>query len=284
VKRGPQNSSSARLRARLERPGLDDDPSSGDGAELPPFRPPYELSGSAVVVVGTWDGEIPATLPAGYRPVRLLGRPAGTVVACHYERPPKELPVRYHEVIAACIARRGLDAVSVPFDMTLDAELPVELGRTHYGLPKRFDAGLRLDIERARVSARAGSGLDVRAEAHGALASACAIPVRLAFSLGVRAITSALDVLGAARAPAIRARIALRPAGLGTSARVEVCRVGGATLRAAWCQAWSWTTTWLGPPRDAAAERATTRDASEGGEGGEDGEDGEGGESTRGGR
>lgn len=169
------------------------------------------------------------------------------LIANHYTEPPSELPVRYHEVIAASLVRRGLTVSAAPFDMVLDAELPVTLGREHYGMPKRFDRELRLVQSGGGVSAHA-SDLELEAREHGALAGALTLPVRLAFSLAVRLVTGSIDVVGDAYPPAQRARIALVPRGLGRGHRMSACTARGTGLRTLWCQAWDFTSTVLGAP------------------------------------
>lgn len=236
---------------------------------LPPFEPPYVLAGSCLVVVGLWndDGALPkaqanegAQAPLGFRPIRLFGRTAAVLILNHYTEPPKELPIRYRELISASLFRRGLEIAAVPFDMVLDAQVPVDLGRQHYGLPKRLDTSFVVD-ETATGLAATAHDLELRARPHGAIASACALPIRVGFALAVRAITASIDVLGVAYPPTRRARIALRPRGIGRSFAVTACTSNGVALRGLWCQSWRWTATWLGPPRTldprALAESAT---------------------------
>jgi hypothetical protein len=215
--------------------------------DVPPFRPPYVLAGSCLALVGLWDRDVHEA-PSGFDHVRLFGRPAAVVIANHYTEPPAELPIRYHEVIAASLVRRGLEIAAAPFDMVLDAQVPVDLGRQHYALPKRLDPSFVVDETAGSFSATAHD-LALGAQAHGALASVCALPIRIAFSLAVRAITASIDVLGVAYPPQERARIALRPRGIGRSMRVTACTSKGVALRTMWCQSWAWTSTWLGPPR-----------------------------------
>ncbi|MDB4946508.1 MAG: hypothetical protein JWP97_6042 [Labilithrix sp.] len=169
------------------------------------------------------------------------------MIANHYTEPPAELPIRYHEVVSASLVRRGLAVLAAPFDMVLDAELPVELGRQHYGMPKRLAPELRLVQSSGAVSAHA-QDLDLEAREHGAIVSALAWPLRVAFGLGVRLVTGSLDVVGDAYPPAQRARIALVPRGAGRSHRLGACTAQGHGLRALWCQAWDFTTTVLGAP------------------------------------
>ncbi|CAN5877455.1 hypothetical protein BH11MYX4_BH11MYX4_15340 [soil metagenome] len=214
--------------------------------DLPPFDPPYLLAGTCLAVVGLWD-RAAHDPPLGFRPVRLFGRPAAVVIANHYTEPPAALPIRYREVIAASLVRRGLSFSAVPFDMVLDEALPVELGRLHYALPKRLDATLAVHQQPGTFAATA-SDLELRASSHGGIASACALPIRVAFALAVRAVTASIDVLGVTHPPSKRARIALRPRGIGQSWRVTAGRAGGIPLRTLWCQSWSWTATDLGAP------------------------------------
>ena len=217
-----------------------------DLADLPPFAPPYVLAGTCRVHVGLWDRD-PHDPPRGFRAVRLLGRPVAVVISNHYTEPPAELPIRYHEVIAASLVRRGLAISAVPFDMVLDAPTPVDLGRLHYALPKRLDPTLAIEESAARFAATARD-LALRGEAHAPLASLCALPIRIGFALAVRLVTASIDVLGVTYPPAQRARIALRPRGIGQSWRAQPSEAGGIPLRTLWCQSWSWTVTDLGAP------------------------------------
>lgn len=215
----------------------------------PPFRPPYVLGGSLLAIVGLWDkGGAARETPSGFLPFRLFGRTVGIVIANHYSDPPAEMPVRYREVIAASLARRGTEIAAVPFDMVLDQQLPVDLGRRNYALPKRLDPSFVVEDTTAAFSATARD-LELRAHAHGSLASVCALPIRIAFALAVRAITASIDVLGSTYPPARRARIGLRPRGIGHSLRVTVCTSNGVALRSLWCQSWAFSATHLGPPR-----------------------------------
>lgn len=220
-------------------------------SDLPPFEPPYDLSGRCFVLAGAWAGDVPAPSAEGFRLVRFLGRPAAVVIACDYERPPPELGVRYREVIAATVARRGLDLVALPFDMALDHTLPVTLGHEHYGLPKRFDGSLAVTFEGGHLRAR-GDGLDLEAARLGGLGQVAGWPLRAFAAQVVHAVTANVDVLGAAPPPAKRARIVLRPDGAGEGYGPPRGTVGGARLVGAWAQAWRWTSTWLGPPRPGA--------------------------------
>ena len=224
-----------------------------DETALPPFAPPYVLSGSCLVAVGLWSSDTP--VPSGFAPIRVLGRPVAVMIASHYTEPPSALPIRYHEVIAATLARRGTTIVASPFDMVLDAAIPVDLGRLHYGMPKRLDPTLRFEATRSAWTATAQE-LVLDARFHGPLASALAVPVRFAFALGVRAITASIDVMGAAYPPARRARIALTPRGLGKSAQVLCGSSNDRRLSALWCQSWDFTRTNLGAPYPIDPERA----------------------------
>ncbi len=216
-------------------------------ADLPPFAPPYLLAGTCRVHVGLWD-RAAHDPPRGFRDVRFFGRPVAVVITNHYTEPPQELPIRYHEVIAASLVRRGLAVAAVPFDMVLDEPLPVDLGRLHYALPKRLDPTLAIE-EGAATFRAVARDLALAGEAHGALTSLCALPIRAGFTLAVQAITASIDVLGVTYPPAQRARIALRPRGLGRSWRAKPSEAGGIPLRTLWCQSWGWTATDLGAPR-----------------------------------
>lgn len=216
---------------------------------LAPFAPPYVLGGRTTVMIGfvAKDGLALPPLPRGFRPVGVGGRRLVVVVVTDYERVPEELPIRYHEVVFAVVARRGRELVSVPFDMVLDAREPTDLGVLHYGLPKRFDATSSFDLgpPGLRVSARA---IALRADDAGAVVSACSLPARLLATFGVRLFTSNVDVLGAAHPPPRRARIALEPEGSGRVLRVREATFGGVAMTAVWCQAWRRATTHLGAP------------------------------------
>ncbi len=218
-----------------------------DLADLPPFAPPYLLAGTCRVHVGLWE-RAAHDPPRGFRDLRLFGRPVAVVITNHYTEPPPELPLRYREVIAASLVRRGLSIAAVPFDMVLDQQTPVDLGRLHYALPKRLDATFVVEESAARFSV-AARGLALRGEAHGALASFCALPIRVGFALAVRLLTASIDVLGVTYPPAQRARITLRPRGVGQSWRAQPSEAGGIPLRTLWCQSWGWTATHLGAPR-----------------------------------
>ena len=215
------------------------------------FDPPYELAGSAFVAVGTWTRDVAAHLPSGFMPVRLFGRPVGVVVGSDFAEPPKELPIRYREVIAAIVVRRGAEPMALPFDMILDAPTPVELGRRHYGMPKRLDASMLVESGDGRWSAW-GDDVKIDAVAHGTFARLSLLPVRAAFSLGVRLLTRHIEVLGTAHGRSRSARIALTPRGVGASYRGASIVVRNNELRPAWCQAWRWSSTHLGPPHNLA--------------------------------
>lgn len=181
--------------------------------------------------------------------MRLFGRQLGILIASDFERPPRELPIRYREVIAAIVVRRGLTLRSLPFDMLLDDPTPVELGRLHYGLPKRLDTSTVVEMDAAHLAASA-SDMAIRAQSHGVAASLFALPLRLSFGLGVRLLTRWIEVLGTADGPARRARIALTPSGLGTSFRDVSVAVGGRELQTTWCQSWRLVSTHLGAPHE----------------------------------
>lgn len=221
---------------------------NGHVIEIGEFAPPYELAGSAFVAVGTWARAPTLSVPPGFSPLRVFGRHVGVVVASDFERPPAELPIRYREVIAAIVVRRGAELMSMPFDMVLDNPMPVELGRLHYGMPKRLDATMSVETRRRRWTMRGGD-VHIDAIAHGPAARASLLPVRAAFALGVRLLTRRIEVLGASSGASRHARIALTPRGLGASFRRVSAVVQGNELRAVWSQSWRWTSTLLGPPR-----------------------------------
>lgn len=212
-----------------------------------PFAPPYVLAGAAFVVVGLWRDDVVTETPPGFSPLRLLNRPLGVIVGTSYEHPPRELPIRYREIIAAAVVRRGVSLMSLPFDMLLDDPTPVELGRLHYGLPKRLDPTLSVRIDERGVSVH-GAETAIEAGTAGLGTRVLSLPLRLAFAAGVRLITKRLEVLGAADGPVRRARIALTPKGIGDGLRPVAATVGGRELQAMWCQSWGFTSTWLGPP------------------------------------
>ncbi len=216
--------------------------------DIGPFEPPYELGGSAFVAIGTWKRDVAQAAPAGFSPLRLFGRQLGILVGSNFERPPEELPIRYREIVAATVVRRGAEVLSLPFDMVLDEPTPVELGRLHYGMPKRLDGSMFVDAGARRWSAW-GEDVKIEAVAHGALARLSLLPLRAVFALGVRLLTRHIEVLGTADGATRRARIALSPRGLGASFRGVTAVIGGNELRASWCQSWRWSSTSLGPPR-----------------------------------
>ncbi|HVH46983.1 MAG TPA: hypothetical protein VM925_31785 [Labilithrix sp.] len=212
------------------------------------FAPPYVLAGSAFIVVGLWGGDAPIAVPGAFSPIRLLGRQVGIIVGSSFEHPPRELPIRYHEVIAAIVVRRGLSVLSLPFDMLLDEPTPVALGRLHYGLPKRLDPEMSFQMDASHIAAN-GVDTSITAHASGPAGNMLALPLRLAFTLGVRLLTRRIQVLGTADGAPRHARIALTPKGLGASFPKVSAVVGGRELKAMWCQSWSFSSTLLGPPR-----------------------------------
>lgn len=216
--------------------------------EIGQFAPPYELAGSAFVAVGTWTRAPALPLPAGFTPLRVFGRHVGVLVASDFEEPPAELPIPYREVVAAIAVRRGTELMSMPFDMVLDDPTPVELGRLHYGMPKRLDASMSVETGQRRWTMRGGD-VHIDAIAHGPGARASLLPVRAAFALGVRLLTRRIEVLGASPGVSRQACVALTPRGLGASFRRVSAVVQGNELRAVWSQSWRWTSTLLGPPR-----------------------------------
>jgi hypothetical protein len=220
--------------------------------EIGDFDPPYELAGSAFVAVGTWSAwgeDVAHMAPPGFSPLRIFGRHVGILVGSDFEKPPEELPIQYREVVAAIVVRRGAELMALPFDMVLDQPTPVELGRLHYGMPKRLDASMLVEAGHDRWSAW-GEDLRIEAVAHGALARLSLLPIRAAFALGVRLLTRHIEVLGAADGPSRHARIALTPRGLGASLRGISAVVRGNELRPLWCQSWRWSSTLLGAPRE----------------------------------
>lgn len=212
-----------------------------------PFEPPYVLAGAAFVVVGRWRNDVATEKPPGFSTLRLVDRPLGVVVGTAYEHPPRELPIRYREIIAATVVRRGVSLMSLPFDMLLDDPTPVELGRLHYGLPKRLDPTLALRIDHNGISVR-GAETSIEARMGSVGARVLALPLRVAFAAGVRLVTRRLEVLGTADGRGRQARIALTPKGIGDGLRPVSAVVGGQELQAMWCQSWEFTSTWLGPP------------------------------------
>ena len=214
------------------------------------FDPPYTLGGSAFLALGYWRQDAPVTPPPGFAPVKLLGRQLGIVVGSSFDEPPAELPIRYREVIAAIVVRHGASLRSMPFDMLLDEAAPVTLGRMHYGLPKRLDPSMFVSIDEARLHA-SGADMAIAGHAHGRAARALTLPLRMMMTVGVRLLTRRIEVLGTADGPARKAKIALTPRGAGRSFGDVSITFGSTDLESLWCQSWSFTSTWLGPPRTA---------------------------------
>lgn len=229
----------------------------GAHVEVGPFEPPYALGGAMVVIVGTWAA--PPALPvperlAGYRPVRVFGALLGIIVGSDFQQPPEALPIRYHEVIASVLVRRGLRFASLPFDMRLDAPVPVELGHRHYSMPKQLDPDLEVHVTPDAVRIR--GSVDVDARVHATLLRLLLLPLSLCVTLGVWAVTHLTDVIGAADQPTRAARVALTPAGLGRSYALRLSTFAGLPLRPLWCQGYAHCTTVLGRPRPLHTENA----------------------------
>jgi hypothetical protein len=170
------------------------------------------------------------------------------LIIYHYTKPPAELPLRYHEVIAARLVRDGAWLAAQPFDMVLDQELPVKLGQEHYGLPKRYDPTLRVR-DHDRDSFCRGQSCSVSWQQRGALLQLLTLPLRFSFATGVWLFTHLVDVLGTGPL-AKRARIALRPHALGDLVQVREAEVGPAQFHAVWAGYFTGMTTRLGRPRE----------------------------------
>lgn len=218
-------------------------------ARVGPFDPPYTLGGSMAVVLGTWDADPPLPDPAalhGYRPVRLFGRPLAVVVASDFQRPPPELPIRYHEVIAAVLLRRGWRLASLPVWMWLDDPVPVELGHRHYSMPKQLDPRLRMQLSADAL--RIDGAPSLRGRARARVLRWLLLPLSLLFGLGLWAFTHLTPVIGLADTPPRQARVAVTPGGVGRPLSLSRALLGGIGLRALWCQRYAMCETRLGPP------------------------------------
>jgi hypothetical protein len=217
---------------------------------LPPFNPPYLLSGSALVAVGFWRTSGPSAPVSGFRAFCLFGWEVGVLILSDYQQPPSELPLRYHEVIAARLVHRGLRLASQPFEMVLDEELPVELGRLHYGLPKRLDPALRGEVDAAsRGRCFRGEQLEIAWRERNLLMQWLSLPLRLLFALGVWLFTRWVDVLGVG-VERKSARIALVPREVGSAVTLRSAQLAGARLFSVWSAHFNRIDTHLGPPKE----------------------------------
>ncbi|MBC7171084.1 MAG: hypothetical protein H5U40_01580 [Polyangiaceae bacterium] len=210
------------------------------------------LGGGALLLVGTWAEDPPLSpllrAARGFEPVELIGQKAGVLWVSDFDEPPAEMPVRYREVIAAVLCRRGLALGALPFEMVLDATLPTELGHLHYGLPKRFDAEMRVSIDTESPFVHA-EGVRIEARVCSAATQVAALPLRAAFAIGARLFTATVPAIGAADPPARRAFVALRPSGLGRAVVVSHAEVGGVALRPLFAVRYAHVRTRLGAPR-----------------------------------
>lgn len=222
------------------------------------FHPPYVLSAHGCVVMGVWrprDGKrtaLPmATLAAqalgGYAPVRLLGGYVGMGFVLHYDRPPKEHPVAYREVIAAIALRRGARWAALPFDLVLDDEFNVVAGQHHYHIPKRLDRTLRIAVDASSMRA---SAVDIRFDAD--LGARAPVGFRGVSSALLHTMTKHGPVIGAATSPSIFASIPVRPDPRGARrARVRRFEVGALALESFLALYWDSMVVTLGAPRSA---------------------------------
>jgi len=224
------------------------------------FNPPYTLRARVAVAVGVWKkaperfaqaGEGPREgsaldVVAGFRPVRLLGRvPALLLLADYLD--PGNLPEPYREVIAACIARRGLRLAILPLDIRLDAPEPVDAGRKYYGLPKVLDPELSLLIHAKAVQGSA-SGFRFEAQALSGAWQAGGLVARALVTLGARVVTSLIPVVGSASSPPISAHVRLRQGELGRLARAPSARAAGEEMCVWLCHIWQSASVQVGRP------------------------------------
>ena len=209
--------------------------------DLPPFRPPYLLGGSVLAIVGFWQCAIEAR------------RGLGALLLSHYQEPPPELPVRYHEVIGARVRWARGSIVAEPFAMVLDAELPVELGKLHYGLPKRFETGLQVRTTADGGRCESGAALQLDWAAYPAWRQTLGLPLRLGGELALRLFTRTVDIRGIGP-PVTCARIALRPQTRPRWVSISQVRLDGCSLRPLVGLFFRHVTTELGAPHACAME------------------------------
>jgi hypothetical protein len=227
-------------------------PASGEAhaasLSLGPFEPPYAFGGSALLVFGRVRGvESTRAAPEGFSPLTGAGGQLGIIILSDYLEPPAELPLRYRELIMARLVRRRLTFAAQALDMVLDAELPVELGRRHYDLPKRYDAGLCVEDEGAAGSCTGADAALGWRERH-ALVQLLLLPFRLLVALLLVLFTTCSCVFGAGARPR-RARIVLLPRALGRVVRVAPARLGGLVFSPLFALRFARIATRLGTPR-----------------------------------
>lgn len=202
------------------------------------------------MLLGYWRAT-PDTPPPerlrGYRPLRIAGRHLAVVIASDFERPPPELPIRYQEVIAATLVRRGLRLSALPLSMWLNEPLPVELGHTHYSMPKRLDPQLEVTLTgpELRLGGLPRADGDV---VPGWLAALC-MPLSLLLWLGLWLGSRLTPVIGAADLPVRSVVIGLSPHSPGRPVRISQAQMDGLQLRVLWSQRYAFNETNLGPPR-----------------------------------
>jgi hypothetical protein len=219
---------------------------------LDDFRPPYHLGAFGCAVFGVWDAAAapPSEDLGGFEPVRWRGRNVGTALVLRYDRPAESYPVAYSEIIFAHLVRRGARLAAMPFDLVLDNQFYVDAGRHHYHLPKRFDATLRIEVERDAAGAPKrllASGKDVAFEAAlGAIAVPCAAGVA---SLLLRGFTNHASIIGVAARPLLEATIAVAPdSATAFGARRAGVSVQGRTLRPLGAMFWETLQITVGVP------------------------------------
>jgi hypothetical protein len=212
------------------------------------FDPPYELGGQLAVFVGALRGDIRLPSPTGWRPVALPGGSLAVIALCHYDDPPPERPVPYHEAILALLVRRGAHLATLPVSMQLDRIEPTLDGRRHYSLPKQHEPTLRLSITPGGPVRALGDELHVEAVPRGSWSRKVLAPPCVLFRVGTRVLTALLPVLGAAEEPQRRAVVALRPRERGWPLKVTAMRLPRARFRVFWAQAFDRCSTLLGAP------------------------------------
>jgi hypothetical protein len=222
-----------------------------DTGEGRAFDPPYELGGQLAVLVGVLRGDVQlpsAAARAGWRPVAFWGRSVAAIVASHYDDPPRERPVPYREAILALLVRRDAHLATLPISMQLDRMEPTSDGLRHYSFPKRYEPELRLSITAGGAVRIEAEDLRVEALPRGRWSQkVLGLPCVL-FTVGTRALTAVLPVLGTAQEPHRRAIVALRPKGSGWPLKASDVRFARACFRVFWAQAFDRCSTWLGPP------------------------------------
>jgi len=215
------------------------------------FDPPYRLGGQLAVLVGVLRSAVPippAAARAGWRPVAFFGQSLAAIVASHYDDPPRERPVPYHEAILALLVRRDACLATLPISMQLDRIEPTLDGRRYYSFPKSYEPALRLSIASGGPVRVEGDSLRVEASPRSAATRALLAPTCVLFALATRGVTAVLPVVGTAEDPHRRAIVALRPGARGWPLKVSDVRVSQARFRVLWAQAFERCSTLLGSP------------------------------------